>query len=70
MTPSFATMTQSHLQQAMRQLPGDALVSVDMAEDINWLALDKQIRQEVRQHIPLWRRMLAFLNPVSWLGTH
>ncbi|MCP5356759.1 MAG: transglutaminase domain-containing protein [Pseudomonadales bacterium] len=70
MTPSFGTMTRSHLQRALRQQGDGEVVSVDMANDIDWIALDRQIRQEVRQHIPLWRRVLAFLNPVSWLGTH
>ena len=74
MTPSFTTMTYSHLHKALGSQKGDLqneqIVSVDMAQDIDWLALDRRIREEIRQHEPLWRRTLAVLNPVSWLRTH
>ncbi len=74
MTPSFSTMTYSHLRRTLGAQvidPQEAqIVSVDMAQDIDWLALDKRIKQEIRQHKPLWRRTLAVLNPVSWLHTH
>ena len=74
MTPSFTTMTYSHLLLALGAQARDPqqgqIVSVDMAQNIDWLALDKRIKQEIRQHEPLWRRALAVLNPVSWLRTH
>lgn len=74
MTPSFSTMTYSHLRRTLGAQAIDPqkaqIVSVDMAQDIDWLALDKRIKQEIRQHKPLWRRTLAVLNPVSWLHTH
>lgn len=73
-TPSFTTMTYSHLHKALGSQKNDSqqsqIVSVDIAQDIDWLALDKRIREEIRQHEPLWRRILATLNPVSWLRTH
>lgn len=74
MTPSFMTMTRSHLLTALgapaKETQQGQIVSVDIAQDIDWLALDKRIKQELRQHKPLWRRAFAVLNPVSWLYTH
>jgi transglutaminase-like putative cysteine protease len=73
MTPSFPAMTYSHLMAALGTKSTETqtqMVSVDMAQDIDWLALEKRVKQEVHQHNPLWRRILAVLNPVSWLRTH
>lgn len=74
MTPSFAGMTYAHLMRAMTAQESAnkpaALLALDMAQEPDWLALDGQIRQELRQHIPWWRRAFAVLNPIAWRHTH
>ncbi len=71
MTPSFSTMTYSHLMAAMGNEKTTAqIITVDIASEPDWLALDKTIRKEVQQHIPWWRRLIAFINPIAWMKTH
>lgn len=70
-SPSFNTMTQYHLERALGHSSSHAQIeAATMAQEADWMALDRRIRQEVRQHIPLWRRGIAFLHPFSWLQTH
>lgn len=70
-SPSFSAMTYSHLLAALgTRLNTPDIITVDMAKEPDWLALDKQIRQEVKQHTPWWKRIVAFFNPISWMKTH
>lgn len=70
-SPSFSAMTYSHLLAALGTSPNTPdIITVDMAKEPDWLALDKQIRQEVKQHTPWWKRIVAFFNPISWMKTH
>lgn len=62
MAPSFEQLTGHHLSVALGRQPG-----VDGA---NWTALNQRVRQEIGQHTPWWRKLLAFIDPFSWLRTH
>ena len=83
MTPSFATMTASHLYAALGRCgsePRSRLPQKHTAEPASgtataaptpdWLALQQRIRQEIGSHTPWWKRVLAFFDPFAWLKTH
>lgn len=71
MTPSFGIMTYSHLMAALgSDKNSPQIVTVDIAREPDWSALDKKIKKEVKQHIPWWKRLFAFINPISWMKTH
>ncbi|MDT8428897.1 MAG: transglutaminase domain-containing protein [Pseudomonadales bacterium] len=65
LSPSFREMTRQHLLLAMgrehTEQPG-------MAN--SWLLLRKKIRTELGSTLPWWQRLLALINPVSWLSVH
>ena len=71
MTPSFTNMTNSHLMAALGSDNATAkIVTIDIAKQPDWLLLERQVRKEVSQHIPWWKRVIAFINPISWMKTH
>jgi hypothetical protein len=83
MTPSFATMTASHLYAALGPCGSEPRSRLplahapDQAQDHaaptatpDWLALQNRIRAEIGSHTPWWKRVLAFLDPFAWLRTH
>ena len=59
LAPSFVPLTEEHLKTALgsRRLAGD---------DALRRGLDA-VGRELRQRLPAWRRLLATINPVSWL---
>jgi len=73
MSPSFATMTYAHLLAALGRPEGQdnssSAVTARLTEP-DWIALNRRIHDEIRQHIPWWKQLLAFINPVAWLKTH
>ena len=56
--PSFDSLTQAHLNAALNTA----------ALDVDWRSLDTSLRTEIRDHFPLWRRLLGALHPFSWLA--
>ncbi len=67
MSPSFAEMTRFHLRAALTQ---DPAVRGAQTQQTDWQALDRRVRTELHARLPWWRRLLALINPVSWLYTH
>ncbi|MDP1930939.1 MAG: transglutaminase domain-containing protein [Gammaproteobacteria bacterium] len=68
MTPSFSTMTYSHLQSALGEPQHND--ATQQAQSVDWIALNRRIRQEIGTHVPWWKHLLAFINPFAWLRTH
>lgn len=60
--PSFYALTRAHLQVA--------LSGAQQGQDIDWLALDGAMRQELRSALPRWRRIAGVINPFSQLSAH
>lgn len=60
-SPAMQELTQAHLAIAMgsNQLP-----DYDHAQ---WHAMATSVRRELHASIPQWKRLLAWLNPFSWL---
>jgi transglutaminase-like putative cysteine protease len=73
MSPSFTAMTYAHLMAALgrpeAQADGSSVDASQLAEP-DWIDLNRRIRDEIRQHTPWWKQLLAFINPVAWLQTH
>ena len=63
LSPSFATLSRSHLAQSL----GGGLT---LNEANNSIALHNQVKQELAQRLPLYKRVLAFIRPLSWTRTH
>ncbi len=60
LTPSFGLVTQQHLAWA--------LGSRRLKEPERLQQFRVQLRRELEQGVPRWRRTLGLLNPFSWLG--
>ena len=63
--PEFTAMTHSHLQYAL----GSGYELSVAGNQQNWLPLYFRCRSEIQQRSPLWKKMLAALNPFAWLMT-
>jgi transglutaminase-like putative cysteine protease len=58
LAPSFATLTDRHL--------GARFGTRKEADGGAWRGLSSAIASELRRAVPLWRRALGELNPISW----
>ncbi len=59
LSPSFARLTEEHLKTA--------LGSRCLAEEALLRRLVDAVGGELRQRLPAWKRVLATINPVSWM---
>lgn len=59
-SPAFNSMTAQHLRVALGDGPA-------VGDHFNWLGQSRQVDDELRQHIPLWKRCLGLLNPFNWI---
>ncbi len=59
LAPSFVPLTEEHLKTALgsRRLAGAGALRQRL----------DAVARELRQRLPVWRRLLATLNPVSWM---
>lgn len=65
LAPSFEAATRQHLAAALgRPTPG----TDDTA--FNWQSSHAELRRQLEQKVPRWKRVLGTLNPYSWLATH
>lgn len=65
MAPSFKQFTHQHLYYAL----GAENAQKDSPQVYNWNSTSREVNQELQQKIPLWKKLLAALNPFSWLLT-
>ncbi|MBL4820764.1 MAG: transglutaminase domain-containing protein [Gammaproteobacteria bacterium] len=65
MAPSFKTITQQHLYCALGT--GNSLNVQE--ETFNWNSVSHEIQQQLGKQLPLWKKVLAAINPFSWLTT-
>ncbi|MEX0619944.1 MAG: transglutaminase domain-containing protein [Pseudohongiellaceae bacterium] len=63
MAPSFPKITRGHLSHA---LGGEHHAG---PQALDWASLDRSVADELEQQTPLWKRVLAAVNPYSWLLT-
>jgi len=76
LAPSFSEMTRSHLHYAMRPASATAmqksaqLAATSTDDRQQWILLNARVKQELQHKLPLWRRLLAIIDPFSWLRTH
>jgi hypothetical protein len=59
LVPSFTSLTHAHLRAAL----GQAGPLGEMT------ALARATKGELRQNLPVWRRLVATLNPIGWIRT-
>ncbi|MCH8176021.1 MAG: hypothetical protein IIC59_12665, partial [Proteobacteria bacterium] len=59
--PSLKSMTRYHLNHAL----GDA-DSLDIDRD-QWQALRDNISKEIQHNVVTWKKVLASLNPFTWV---
>jgi transglutaminase-like putative cysteine protease len=60
-SPSFKHLTDNHLQCALGRVNPHPLATAE------WREMSHKVRDELRSNIPLWKRLLATLNPYPWL---
>lgn len=61
--PSMQQMTQQHLALAL------GAADKNSVEQINWLELRRAIADEIKLNTETWKKVVAWLNPFSWLLT-
>ena len=59
LSPSFAVLTEEHLKSA--------LGSRRLSDGEGLRRMKDGVSREIRQRLPVWRRLLGAINPVSWL---
>ncbi len=75
LTPAFSELTRNHLQHALRpsslaaQDAGAVSAALTPADRQQWTSLNARVNRELQAALPWWRRLLAILNPFSWLQT-
>ena len=65
LAPSFGEITAQHLYYAL----GDGQAHDVHSEEFNWNSVSKEIQLQLASHLPTWKRVLAAINPFSWLVT-
>ena len=63
--PAFTEMTAQHVAAHLRD---PARRAADPRAATRWRELDGRLRRELRSATPWWRRVLGWLNPLSFLG--
>jgi len=63
LSPSFASITGRHLSYALGSIQ-DQPATIDSSQ---WLQLNREINAQISSNIPTWKKLLAWLNPFSWL---
>lgn len=59
LAPSFVALTEEHLKVA--------LGSRRLADSESLRAVPREVRHEIRRHIPRWRRVLGWIHPAPWM---
>jgi hypothetical protein len=65
LAPSFPAVTRHHLSLAL----GSRTAAIAEAQQLDWDKAGAEVIQEVRSKTPYWKKLLAILNPYSWLAT-
>jgi transglutaminase-like putative cysteine protease len=66
--PSFAKMTELHVASRLSDPMKDARARKEW-DPGEWRALAKAMRTELSSHVKLWRRVVGWLHPVSFLDS-